>query len=165
MVSGVLIYAAVLASVGQADVPLAIHLDPSDAFPTTLIETTQTYTGGCGPAVVRVVGVTDVTGSFFNLDTDGRVVLHSPRGADLVVDASNGLSDHNGIACTTGNGRTRLLIWAACGGSSCGDDYDFTVVDPDKMRVVSPVGSCDEMCAYSLTGSRLPWALNHKIMP
>lgn len=142
-----------------------ITLSPSAAFPNTLIETIKVYTGACGSRVVRIVGVTDVNDKSFTLDIDGRIIIHQGQGPDLVIDSNNGLSDYNGVACVERNdGSARLLIWANCGGSACGDDYGFVVVDPEKMKIVSS-NDCDEMCGYALTGSRLPWALNDKAMP
>jgi len=146
----------------------AISLEPITGNDKVLIDDVRNYTGACGGAVVRILGVTSVSDEAFYLDPDASIIVRRPPEPDLRIDDEGIISDRNGVACLSYEGQARLLIWAACGGSACSDEYSFTVIDPDKLKIISPKnseGGCDEMCAYSLTGSRLPWELNHKDLP
>ena len=73
---------SLVASATAAMAQSAITLQPTLAFPKTEVETTHSYTGGCGKAVVRVVGVTNAAGEVFQLDMDGGRVV--PRYAGRV---------------------------------------------------------------------------------
>jgi hypothetical protein len=144
----------------QAAIP-AIKLNPySDGTPVD-VQTSQEFSGSCGPSVVRVLGVTSVTSDFFDIDLDaGRVIVRQLHKPDLVIDSDHGLSDHNGVACVAKDFQHFVLIWTACGGTICSDKYDFIVIDADEQRVASPTGACDEKCAFKLTGSPIPLKLN-----
>jgi hypothetical protein len=139
----------------------AIKLDPySDGAPVN-VQRAQIFSGGCGPSVVRVLGVTSITSDFFDIDLDaGRVIVRQLHKPDLVIDSDHGLSDHNGVACVAKGFQHFVLIWTACGGTICSDKYDFIVIDADEQRIVSPTSECDEKCAFKLTGSPIPDKLN-----
>ncbi len=117
------------------------------------------YTGGCGGALVRVLGISNFGPETFTVDLDvGDVIVRrATSGAPINISLKQSLNDHNGMACV-GLGRdTRLVLWTACGGSACGGDYfNFTVVDPSVPRVVSPESGCDFACASDLTKNQIP---------
>ncbi|HMO74200.1 MAG TPA: hypothetical protein PKD48_02570 [Sphingopyxis sp.] len=124
------------------------------------VETVRNYYGRCGPATVQVLGVAQEEDGFFKGSIGGgsAVVVIGDGGAP-VLEIREQLSDHNGVACVTGTAGPRLLIWSNCGGSACGDDFAFTVVDPAVAAIVSDE-DCDAACAASLSGSSLPFEVN-----
>ena len=127
----------------------------------------QNITGMCGGAVVRVLSVTRQDDDTFALDLDsGDVIVRSNDSGsfrELSLKPLGVLSDHNGISCVEGSLGTRLLVWTKCGGSACGDEYGFIVIDPKSARVFSgEEDGCDEDCASRLVGSDLPLRLNNR---
>ena len=128
------------------------------------VTTVQNYYGRCGSSVVQVLGVEQQVGDFFTIDSaagNARVVVIADGQRSLVV--NDALSDHNGVACLTTKPWPSLLIWSKCSGTACGDDFGFTVIDVERLRLVSgAAGECDAKCAQRLTGSRLPLELNSR---
>ena len=151
--------------------PSAISLDPFPQSNGVEVTQTQNITGTCGGSIVRVVGVKDITGDFFDTDLDTAQIIIRPGSAgygqpyrERVIDRNGGvLSDYNGIACVWGLRGYVLLIWSVCGGTICGDDFSFTVIDPKTLRTLAPLKKsevCDAKCAARFTGNNLPYELN-----
>ncbi len=148
----------------------AIRLQPFPADSGTLaskvdVTTVQNHYGRCGSAVVQVLGVERQVGNFFTVDApagNARVVVIA-EGGQRSLTIEDSLSDHNGVACLTAKPSPYLLIWSNCSGTACGDDFGFTVIDVERLRIVSgAAGECDQKCAQRLTGSRLPLELNSR---
>lgn len=123
---------------------------------------TQNLTGKCGAAVVRVMGVTYI-GDTFSTDLDAAqvIVRHGDPYREVVI--KNFLSDHNGIACVGPEGAETVLIWSNCGGTACGDEFTFQVIDPRRIAVIAgEIGGkpCDARCAASVTSSVVPLRIN-----
>ena len=73
------------------------------------------------------------------------------------------LSDYNGVACVSKGPTKYLLVWSNCGGTACGDRFNFTVVDVKQLRILAGGKAlCDEHCASRLTGNKLPLRLNQR---
>lgn len=128
-------------------------------------EMSQNFTGTCGGAVVRVLGVVALTDKFFRQDLDSGDILvrrwMDGGVREVSLKGANLLSDHNGVACVSGPQGDRLLVWSNCNGSACGDAFAFGVVDPQTVRVLtSESDGCDTQCAVRLTGSDLPSRIN-----
>jgi hypothetical protein len=157
--------ATVLASAAEAQ--SAIQLDPLHGQSKPSMETVHDYCGACGPAVVQVLGVLyeEETDHFYVTDLPAANVIVNARGIPpRSLELKNALSDHNGVACLPKDGTHYSLVWSRCGGTACGDDFDFTVVDVEKLKIVAGGGgenSCDERYAATITGSSLPRRLNH----
>jgi hypothetical protein len=148
----------------------AVRLQPFPANAGILaskvdVTTVKNHYGRCGSAVVQVLGVKQQVGNFFTIDApagNARVVVIAEGGQRLLT-VEDVLSDHNGVACLTTKPSPNLLIWSKCGGTACGDDFAFTVVDVERLRIVSgAAGDCDARCAQRLTGSRFPLELNSR---
>lgn len=148
----------------------AIQLEPlSDPFNpskrTVDVTTVHNYYGQCGRSIVQVLGVVDQSETSFTTDVSATdqasIVVIAPGGRRHLI-LRNMLSDYNGVACVTKSGAKLLLIWSNCGGTACPDAFNFTVVDVRGLRVIAGgLASCDAQCATRLTGSRLPFVLNH----
>lgn len=148
----------------------AVRLQPFPADSGILsskvdVTTVQNHYGRCGSAVVQVLGVERQVGNFFTVDApagNARVAVIAEGGQRLLT-VEDALSDYNGVACLTTKPSPHLLVWSKCGGTACGDDFDFTVIDVERLRLVSgAAGECDAKCAQRLTGSRLPLELNSR---
>ena len=154
---------------GVANSQSAIQLEPFPATsyspkPKVDITTVHNYYGRCGSAVVQVLGVARDDGDFYSVDggsaEGASVVVIAPGGRNQVT-IKDALSDYNGVACVTKHPAHYVLIWSNCGGTACGDDFNFTVVDVKQLRVIAGGrASCDEVCATRITGSALPMKLN-----
>ena len=165
---------AALALCGQAAAePSAISLEPFPHSNGVEVTTTQDITGTCAGSIVRVVGVKSITGDFFDADLDSAQIIIRPGPAgygqpyrERVIKRSDGiLSDYNGIACVQGLRGYVLLIWSVCGGSICGNDFSFTVIDPKTLRTLAPLKKsevCDTKCAVRFAGDALPYELNKR---
>lgn len=153
------------------DAQSAIQLEP---FPATSwspkseinVTTVQNYYGQCGSAVVQVLGVLQQVDDFFTVDGGSAegpsVVVIAPGGRRSLV-VKDALSDHNGVACVSKGPSKYVLVWSNCGGTACGDDFNFTVVDVKQLRVLAGgKASCNEHCASRLTGSKLPLKINER---
>lgn len=166
---GCLIVAGAFVLNSAADAQPAIKLEP---FPPTSwmpkseasVTTVHNHYGRCGSAVVQVLGVLKQVDGFFTVDSGSAegpsVVVIAAGGADSLT-LKEVLSDYNGVACVSKGPAKYLLVWSKCGGSACGDDFDFTVVDIARLRVAAGGKvPCDDRCAASITGSDLPLAIN-----
>lgn len=146
--------------------PIQLEPFPATSYSNggTNVVTVQNHYGRCGPSVVQVHGVARDNGDFFGIDPNAgaRVVVIREAGRRELV-LSDVFSDHNGVACVNNRGKRYLLIWSNCGGTACGDDFSFTVVDVDVPRVVAGGNTeCDARCAARITGSRIPTDLNNR---
>jgi hypothetical protein len=145
----------------------AVRLQPFPADSGILsskvdVITVKNHYGRCGSAVVQVLGVKEQIGNFFTIDGNARVVIIADGGQRSLT-IEDALSDYNGVACLTTKRSPYLLIWSNCAGTACGDDFGFTVIDVERLRIVSgAAGDCDAKCAQRLTGSRLPLELNSR---
>jgi len=122
-----------------------------------LAEPSTSFTGSCGGAVIRVMGVTSTVGNQFGIDSDAAVVIVRQAGKELSL--RDMLSDHNAVACVTTSTGDKLLIGSACGGSACPDSFSFVVVDPKRVQTLAPrkpTESCDERCAEKALGAKIP---------
>lgn len=141
--------------------PLAIAapvtLRPMEGERHVLAEPATNFTGSCGGAVVRVMGVTSTYGNQFGIDLDAGVIIVRQAGKEMAL--RNELSDHNAIACVPTSKGDRLLIGGACAGSACPDSYAYFVIDPKEIVVLAPKkagDACDERCAEKALGVRVP---------
>jgi hypothetical protein len=130
--------------------------------PLTPETTTRNITGRCGGAVVRVMGITTFTDKMFASEPDeAKIIVRNRPMPELNIKPD----DYTGLACIHVEGKTFILIWGVCGGSACGEDYSFIVVDPKTMKILTPDhlrDPCDAKCAANLTGSALPYRINSK---
>ena len=153
----------VMAANGAFCAPNAITLNRFPLAGYTDVDTVKTtnITGTCAGSIVRVMGITGTTGDFFDVDSDaGKIIIRDGPRHELVI---NGMSDHNGVACITNSTGNFLLVWHVCGGSGCGDDFAFTIIDPKRLLILAPTDArqfCDTDCATKITGSGLPRELN-----
>lgn len=166
----------------------AIDLKPFPSMnknnkPELNIEHTQTIFGTCGNRVIGIIGVVNIFDDHFTIDSGGdpSIVIRGEKspemkitadatylrnGIDIKYAASGMLSDHNGVACVSSHDSDKLLIWSNCGGSACGDNYNFYVIDLKTLSIIKKSDdSCDEACiSKALGGSKLPFQLNgHKM--
>lgn len=134
-----------------------VTLRPLEGERQVLAEPSTNFTGTCGGAVVRVMGVTSTSGNQFGIDLDAGVVLVRQAGKEVAL--RDPLSDHNAIACVpTGTG-DKLLIASACGGSACPDSFSYYVIDPKRVLLLAPkkaTENCDERCAEKALGAKVP---------
>jgi hypothetical protein len=115
------------------------------------------YTGRCGAATVRVIGIEELPGEWFSLDRDGRIIVRAAGGRQLVVEASDRrvLSALNRIQCARHGGRSFIVLWTQCALEHCGRDWQFRVIDVDALRLLD-TRRCDDACLLRLTGERRP---------
>lgn len=141
--------------------PLAIAapvtLRPMEGERQVLAESSTNFTGVCGGAVVRVMGVSSTSGNQFGIDLDAGVVIVRQPGKEIAL--RDPLSDQNAIACVpTGTG-DKLLIASACAGSACPDSFSYYVIDPKRVLILAPkkaTETCDERCAEKVLGAKVP---------
>jgi hypothetical protein len=144
----------------------AISLPPMKGETALDVVDTKNVTGSCGTSIVRVLGVKNVAGNFYGIDLDaGKIIIRSGPTKELVLSSSSGvLSDHNGVACVSTKSGNRLLVWSNCSGSTCGDNFSFFVIDPERLTFLAPKdprkGQCDAKCASQLLGNQLPQKIN-----
>lgn len=147
-----------LANLAWAKPPIV--LAPLKGERTVDVDHLENFTGSCGTAVVRVLGVDEVTADFFTIERDtGRVIVRN-NGKETIL-SDNVLSDINGIVCVPTKIGARLVIWSHCGGSVCSDEKAFTIINPETTSVISPpnigtpnIGTffCNEVCARRVLG-------------
>jgi hypothetical protein len=156
-----LICAALAAAPAPALAQDAIGLEPyptigtmNDGIPVAEV---INYTGRCGAATVRVIGIEELPGKWFSLDRDGRIIVRAANGRQLVVEASDGrvLSALNRIRCARHGGRTFIVLWTQCALAHCGRDWQFRVIEVDALRLLD-TRRCDDASLHRLTGERRP---------
>lgn len=153
---------------GAALADAAINLPPMKGDKSVDVVATKNFTGSCGSSIVRVLGVTNVVDNFYAVEQDaGKIIVRSGSAKDLVLTSESGvLSDHNGVECVSTKSGNRLLIWSNCSGSSCGDDFSFYVIDPERLVFLAPKDprkdQCDEKCASKVLGNNLPQKINSR---
>lgn len=150
---------------GAASAEPAIDLLPTEVHNDVKVVSTDNYTGTCGKAVVRVLGVTGVSKNVYTVELDTAKIIvriwaeKEQLLKELVLDGGV-LSDFNGVACVQTKSGSRLLIWSTCSGSACGYDLAFSVVDPDRAVLLAPKRPesqrCDEKCASRILGNDTP---------
>ncbi|WP_420997273.1 hypothetical protein ACKI2N_033315 [Cupriavidus sp. 30B13] len=134
-----------------------VALRPMEGARQVLAEPVTNFTGSCGGAVVRVMGVTSTYGDRFGIDLDAAVIIVRQAGKEMAL--RNSLSDHNSIACVPTSKGDRLLVGSACAGSACPDSYSYFVIDPKETAVLVPKkagDACDERCAEKVLGVKVP---------
>ncbi|MGO4330541.1 hypothetical protein AB4Z48_31860 [Cupriavidus sp. 2TAF22] len=134
-----------------------VTLRPMDGERQVLAEQATNFTGACGGAVVRVMGVTSTSGNHFGIDLDAGVVIVRQAGKEIAL--RDPLSDQNAIACVPTAIGDRLLIASACAGSSCPDNFTYYVIDPRRLLILVPrkaAETCDERCAERVLGVKVP---------
>lgn len=115
------------------------------------------FTGRCGEATVRVIGIEELPGEWFSLDPDGRIIVRTGGGRQLAVEASDRriLSALNRIQCARHGGRTFVVLWTQCALEHCGRPWQFRVIDADAPRLLD-TSRCDDACLHRMTGERRP---------
>lgn len=149
--------ALLLLSLTQAAVAGPVALRPMDGERQVLAEPSTNFTGSCGGAIVRVMGVTSTYGNRFGIDLDAGMVIVRQAGREIAL--RDELSDHNSVACVPTGSGDKLLIGSACAGSACPDSYSYVVIDPRRAVVLAPRKrgeACDELCAGKVLGARVP---------
>jgi uncharacterized RDD family membrane protein YckC len=118
-------------------------------------------TGACGNSVIRIVGMTKALAGFFQFE--GMIVIRG-EGKELILgddkDKVGALSDYNGMACVSSPTGENLLIWSNCGGSVCGDDFHFYLIDLNTQTYL--LKYVDAETASRVLGSRLPYEINRQ---
>lgn len=158
------LFGIVLAISSPANAQTAIKLQSLDGGSGQVeIVSVKNYYGRCGASVVQILGVAEDHGDFFTVDSAGSNSAIVVLGDDGSAEIRRELSDHNGVACVGPASSPKVLIWSNCGGTACGDDFDFTVVTTGTPRIISdPDSGCDAACAARLTRSDLPHKINSR---
>lgn len=125
---------------------------------------TENYTGSCGSAIVRVIGVQNfIDDTMFSMELDSGKVIVRGNNKELTLTVKEGLDYLVGVSCVSTRAGKRLLVWTNCGGNGC-PFFNFTIIDPEKALVVAPKNprkdSCDEKCATTSLGRKLPVLLS-----
>lgn len=99
--------------------------------------------GKCGNAFVAITGV-DVRDEFVVGQYGSEFVMVNPNTGK---EFKTKLNDYNKLACFVTAKGYRVVYGTACGGSKCGDVYDYHVVDTNTMRVLNkkPVQETNEI--------------------
>lgn len=143
-----------------------VILRPMQGYKELDVIKTENITGSCGGSVVRVMGMIDPVDNYFSIEQDtGKIIVRSSSATnDLILSHENILSDYNGVACVETKSGDKLLIWSNCGGSVCGDNFSFYVIDPKSLKFIAPKdpkkGSCDDDCATKVLGNNFPKKVN-----
>ena len=143
-----------------------VEIKPMRDETAVAIESSQNYTGSCGKALIRVLGVQETRNNFFAMDQDaGQIIVRHDITKQLVLSINNGLlSDYNGVACVPSSDGEQLLVWSNCGGTACRGDFQFLVINPDTLSFVAPKdpkrGQCNEKCASKALGNEFPQQVN-----
>lgn len=144
----------------------AVQLSPMEGENSIDDHVTKNFTGSCGDAIVRVLGVTYIGDDQFRIDLDaGMVVVRNTRGNELFLNINNVLQDYNGVSCiNTKNKGGQLLVWTNCGGSACSEGYNYYVIDPATATIVAPKDptkeTCDAQCASEILEDYFPIKLD-----
>lgn len=146
----------------------AISLQPVNGNDSLRVIETKHIIGSCGTSIVDIKGVQKIFDDNFAISVDGEVIVSSGSNKQLVIKEGEGiLSDYNGIACVPTKLGSKLLIWSTCGGSQCGDSYNFYVIDPERLVYLAPKnprkGTCDAECASKALGINLPQDINNRV--
>jgi hypothetical protein len=156
----------ILASVASLNVSAApgLNLAPMPGERKIDVVKTENYTGSCGSAIVRVMGVEfKVDETLFRFELDSGQLIIRGNNKETTLTMANGLDTLAGVSCVPTKAGIRLLIWTNCGGNGC-PFYNFTVIDPEKVSIVAPKNpskeTCDEKCATSALGRKLPVSLS-----
>lgn len=144
----------------------AISLRPMDGSSAPGVIVPPNVMGYCGTSLVAVMGIRDINSSYFQIDTDTKIIISagSVKERQLIIDSDSGvLSDYNGVACVTTGSGDRLLVWSVCGGNLCGG-LSYFVIDPERQVFLAPLDplkeQCDEKCASQLLGNQLSQQIN-----
>ena len=156
----------VLASVASLNVMAApgLNLSPMPGEKKIDVVKTENFTGSCGSAIVRVLGVENfIDDTLFRMELDGGKLIVRGTGKELELTPMNGLDTLVGLSCVPTKAGNRLLVWTNCGGNGC-PFFNFTVIDPVKAMIVAPKNpakeTCDEKCATTSLGRKLPVSLS-----
>lgn len=156
----------VLASAVSLNVLAApgLNLAPMSGDKKIDVVKTENYTGSCGSAVVRVLGVENfLDDKLFRLEIDSGKVIVRANNKETALTMENGLDALAGVSCVSTKAGNRVLVWSNCGGNGC-PYYNFTIIDAEKALIVAPKNpmkeTCDEKCATSALGRKLPVSLS-----
>lgn len=121
---------------------------------------TENYSGSCGSALVRFLGVEHPVGeATYRMEVDAGKVIVRRNGKDIELTMFSGLDVYSGLSCVPTKAGPRLVVWSNCGGTAC-PSYAFTLIDPEKPAIVTPknpsAGFCDEKCVTTALGRKLP---------
>ncbi len=124
-------------------------------------ERTVNLSGTCGDARVNMNGITEISEPG---DIGGNNVHFSqPMGHIEVINTVNGkyktithqASDHNMFACLKAKPGLVLVINSNCGGSACGDEGVYTIIDVTRMTQLTGdprKNLCGDECANRMLG-------------
>lgn len=124
-------------------------------------ERTVNYSGTCGTAKVNINAITDFSEVG---DIGGPNVHFSLSGGNIeITNTVNGKyktithqpSDHNMFACLKAKPGQVLVINSNCGGSACGDEGTYTIIDVTKMVRLTDEPKknlCGDECANKILG-------------
>jgi len=162
-ISGIFALIVLLVCQAGAMAQTGIRISPVQGESSVEVVDIKAYSGSCGNAVVRVVGVVKQFDNFFTADPDASIFIRN--GAKDIQLSSGVMSEYNGIACVSSKSGPRILVWSNCAGSAC-TEFSFYVIDPNSLVFVAPQdpkkGVCDERCASQATNSQLPKKINGK---
>lgn len=132
------------------------NLSPIDGKLVDITKTINIY-GKCGTSVVAILGVdAEEYHQFGSLkfDTSGAPDIQL-RNNGKNVSFKNLLSDRNVMNCISTKFGHKILIGSNCGGSACGDNLSYYLIDTKNGNITSSNVSkkiCDERCINQLLG-------------
>ena len=134
------------------DVPLL--LGPMTGAQSPSVTVALNVYGTCAGSVVGVIGVDHESykaGSLkFDISGKPDVVIRTGK-KDISFEEK--ISDFNILHCVPTPKGERLLFGSVCGGSTCGDAFDYAVIDPKTgIDLAAKLKSCDQDCANRLLG-------------
>lgn len=113
----------------------------------------QTATGTCGAASVRVSGV---DGEW--ISPTGQVEIKSKTGSlHIGSEPHMFMEDRNVVACVASEAGPRILLIAYCDARQC-PPSNYYVINPTTARIetTTEYGECPLACAEKALGTRLP---------
>lgn len=146
--------ALVFSSAALAGNNAPLMLNPMPGAQSPSVTMTMTIYGKCGNSVVGVIGADyeSYKAGSLKFDITGKpdVVV---RTAKKDVSFESKISDFNVLHCVPTPKGERLLFGSVCGGSTCGDAFDYSVIDPNTgADLAGKLKSCDQVCANKLLG-------------
>ena len=123
---------AMVASVtANADAMLGFNVEQ---FETNKNGTVNLY-GKCGNAAIGLSDV-EVRDEFIVGTPDSELMMVNPTTGKQIKIKSQ-LSDYNKFACFITAKGHRVVVGSVCGGSACGDAYNYHVVDTGTMKILN----------------------------
>jgi hypothetical protein len=160
------IFAAVVLSlissfaVAQQERNKAVALFPMSGDSQPSVSKVVNVYGKCGDAVVAILGIEAESfggREHFRMDSSGNPDLQLRKGDGKDLSFNEMLSDFNVVQCVDTKKGNRLVVGSHCGGSACGDNMAYHVIDPKTGKAFPGRASkdvCDEKCVNSALGVR-----------